>query len=244
MRFVDSHLHLDSPDMERVVSYAKGSGAVLLPCGVDERSSGALLRAAAAHRGVEPFVGVHPSEATKSGELGWLEGALSEAAGVGEIGLDPSYSPTGPGSDQLKAFTAQLEAAEKKGLPVQVHSRGAEAQSIDLLGVYRLKGVLMHWLEAENALDAVIERGWFVSFSPALVYSKKIQRVAKRCDLSLALTESDNPVPYAPLGGVRGTPLVPSVAFKLGELWGKPFQEALFLTAENAMRFLGRPSKG
>ena len=243
MRFVDSHLHLDSPGNERVVSYAEASGVVLLPCGIDERSSGAVLRAAAAHKGIEPFVGVHPSEA-KPGDLGWLEGALSEAAGVGEIGLDPSYSPAGPGSYQLKAFTAQLEAAEKKGLPVQVHSRGAEAQTIETLGSYRLKRVLMHWLEAENALDAVTGRGWFVSFSPALVYSKKIQRIAKRCDLSLALTESDNPVPYAPLGGVRGTPLIPSVAFKLGELWGKPFQEVLFLTGENAMRFLGRPSKG
>lgn len=189
-------------------------------------------------------MGVHPSEATKSGDLGWLGRALDGAAGVGEIGLDPSYSPTGPGSDQLKAFEAQLEAAERRGLPVQVHSRGAEAQSVEVLGSYRLKGVLMHWLEAEDALGSVMQRGWFVSFSPALIYSKRVQRVAKRCDPSLALTESDNPVPYAPLGGVGGTPLVPSVAFKLGELWGKPFQEALSLTSGNAMGFLGRLSKG
>lgn len=242
---VDSHLHLGPPDASEVVAFAERCGGVLFPCGVDERSSIAILKAAEAHRGVlRPFVGVHPSEAAKSEGLGWLGDALDQAAGTGEIGLDPSYSPTGEGTPQLRVFVAQVEASERRGLPVQVHSRGAERQVMEILQTYRPKSVLMHWLEKEELLPAVIDRGWFVSFSPAVLYSKKLQRIAKRCDPALALAESDSPVAYAPLGSVHGPSLIPSVAFRLGELWGMPFADALKATAENAMSFLGSSSKG
>ncbi|MCL4354991.1 MAG: TatD family hydrolase [Nitrososphaerota archaeon] len=244
MRFFDSHLHLDSPDSALAMANASSAGVVLLACGVDRETSEGVVAASAAHPGtVVPFVGLHPSEAEKCKDLAWVPGMLERSRGLGEVGLDPSYSPTAEGSAQLNAFRYQLQAAEGAEVPVQVHSRGAEAQVLEVLGSFRVGPLLMHWLEAEDALPAVIQRGYFVSFGPALLYSKKLQRMARRCDPAFTLVESDSPVAYGPLGGVHGPALVPSVAFRLAELWGVPPLDAISLTSGNALRYLGTTRK-
>ena len=240
MRFVDSHLHLDGKDADATVKFAISAGALLFGCGVDRGTSMALLKAADEAPGtVKAFVGVHPSEAEKAGDLGWLDGAVRRAAGLGEVGLDPTYSSVARGSAQMAVFQAQIDAAGAEGMPVQVHSRRAEAECLELLGESRVQRVLMHWLESEEAVPKAMEKGYYVSFGPAIVYSKKLQRVAARADPSLVLLESDSPVRYGPLGGVAGPALIPSVAFKLAEILGEPFQDTLDGCAENSLRFLG-----
>ena len=218
---------------------------LLVACGTDRETSQASLALGRLHPGwVRAFVGVHPSEATGGGGLGWVETALESAAGLGEVGLDPAYSPTDREGAQMRVFQAQLEVAGKLGKPVQVHSRGAEGAAMDVLGTFNLRPVLMHWLESEEALPAVLERGYFVSFGPAVLYSRKLQRMAKKAPTDQVLTETDSPVAYGPLRGARGPSLIPSVVFKLAELWGVSFEEAREAVVAGAMRFLGSSEKG
>lgn len=239
MLIVDSHLHLDGQDAGETVKFASSTGALLVACGIDERTSRELVRLAESSSGVvKAFVGVHPSEATKSGSLGWLLEAAREASGIGEIGLDPTYSPIGEGGPQMDTFGRQVEVADKLGKPVQVHSRKAEAKCLEILSGHKVRA-LMHWLESEEALPGVMDRGYYVSFGPALLFSKKLQRMAAKADPSLMLLESDSPVAYSHLGGVRGPMLIPSVAFKLAELRKERFAEALERCNQNAMSFLG-----
>jgi TatD DNase family protein len=216
---------------------------LLLTCGVDRKTSREALRIAKKYpRQVAAFVGVHPSEATKS-DTGWLRRALAEAAGLGEVGLDPAYSSTGPRGAQMKVILEELEMAQRAGKPVQLHSRGAEAAALDVLGGFELSGVLMHWLESEEALPSAVARGYYVSYGPALLYSKRLQRMAARSPTSQVLAETDSPVPYRPLGA-KGPSLVPSVVFKLAELWGMQFDEAREALLANSLRFLGLVEKG
>ncbi len=239
MRFVDSHLHLDAGE-ESVVSLAKSTQTLLFTCGIDRRSSNGALRLAEAQREtVRAFIGIHPSETLKARGLDWLPGALKRAAGMGEVGLDPRYSGTGPRSAQMKYLLSQLEAAQSASKPVQIHSRNAEQTCLDALGEFSLRAVLMHWLEDETALRAVQGRGYFVSFGPALIYSRKLQRMAARCDHETVLVETDSPVAFKPLGGVHGPSLLPSVVFRLAELWGSRFETVREKVTANALRFLG-----
>lgn len=241
--FIDSHLHLDGPDAPMTLRFAKSAKVRLAACGVDRRSSEVIIRAKEEFPDVVvPFVGVHPSEVGGEG-LGWLEAAAGPAAGIGEIGLDPTYSPVDEGSPQMAAFRAQLALAKRLGLPVQVHSRQAEMKCLEVLKEAGVSRVLMHWLESEAALPVATERGYFVSFGPALLYSKRLQRVAARADSSLVLLETDSPVSYAPLGGVFGPMLIPTVAFKLAELTGEGFSATLDRCNANSVRFFGA-SKG
>ena len=245
MRFVDSHLHLGGNGTAVQISLARATGTLLVTCGTDRGSSSVALRQAEEFPGnVKAFVGVHPSETAIETDLAWMEQAVPRADGVGEIGLDPRYSENGPGNPQLKAFLAQLEMARAADKPIQVHSRNAERECLDSLGGFTLRRVLMHWFQGEALVGEVADRGYFVSYGPALVYSKKLQRMARRTPRDRVLTETDSPVEFGPLGGCHGPCLVPSVVFKLSELWGEDFETTRAALAGNAMRFLGLPEKG
>ena len=244
MRFVDSHLHLYHPEAGNQIALAEATQTLLVSCSEDKETSSIVLRQAEAHPGtVRAFVGVHPSGVLKTKSLAWLEQDLRRASGVGEIGLDPKYSEKGPLSAQMRAFLAQLEMAQAARKPIQVHSRDAERECLDALGGFVLGTVLMHWFQCEELLQEVVEKGYFLSFGPSLIYSKKLQRMALRSPPSLVLTETDSPVPFGPLGGVHGPFLVPSVVFKLSELWGQRFEDTRVALTGNAMRFLRQSEK-
>ena len=244
MRFVDSHLHLTEEDLPALLPLSLSNQTFLVTCGTDRETSQEALRLAEMHPGrVAAFVGIHPSEAAKPGARGWLQNALARATGLGEVGLDPSYSPVSLDGPQMEVILAELELAEKMRKPVQVHSRGAETQVLEVLGGFELPAVLMHWLESEEALPRALERGYFVSYGPALLYSKRLQRMAMKSPPSQVLAETDFPVPYRPLGA-KGPSLVPSVVFRLAELWGVRFEEARAIVLANTVRYLRLPEKG
>jgi TatD DNase family protein len=141
-------------------------------------------------------------------------------------------------------FRKLLELAQDGGKPVQVHARGAERDCLDTISTFDLKSVLMHWFESEKRLSEVMAKGYLVSFGPSIIYSKKLQRMAVAANHDQVLVETDSPVSFAPLGRVSGPTLVPSVVFKIAELWGETFDEARALIARNSARFLGLPGKG
>lgn len=200
------------------------------------------LKLAKEHRGsVFCFLGVHPSEVSEKDPLGpgpSIVPFLPEADGIGEIGLDPKYSST---SLQMKAFQDLLLEAERLGKPVEVHSRGASKLCLDALGSFRLRSVLMHWFEDEEVLGRVTSAGYYVSVGPAILYSKKVRRVASSVPVERLLTESDGPVSFGPLSEAAGPGLIPSVLYCLSELQRSSYEEVGWRIEENSQRFLGRP---
>lgn len=241
MRFCDSHVHLsDYARPETLVDFAEWNKSALFSAGVGRSTSLRTLKLAESHPNVVfPFVGVHPSEAEREADLSWLGPSLKEAAGAGEMGLDPKYSEVGVNSAQMRAFKAQLESAERMSKPVQVHSRGAETESLDTLSAFRNSSVLMHWFEGEERLRTTRDRGYFISFGPALLYSKRLKRMAASYDRDKVLTETDGPVSYGPLEAAQGPCLIPSVLFELSRLWRTTFDEAREQVLSNAWRYLG-----
>ncbi len=239
----DVHVHLPAyADPKPVVEGARRTGIRLISVTVSPAEAASnLALGREAPSTVKSFIGVHPSEAdAMPGALEELSGLWEAADGVGEVGLDPKYSEVALGSSQMSLFEGQVEVAERLGKPLQVHSRGAEAACLDVLSGRSLKSLLMHWFESEELLGRVLSLPKsFVSFGPALLYSKKLQRCAKKCPPEVVLVESDGPVSFSALGGLEGPGLVPSVAFKLAELWGKSLEEAASQLSQNASSYLG-----
>ncbi len=246
LRFIDSHVHLsDYADPSQELRFAREANALLFAAGIGQASSLRCLSLAEAIPDlVRPFVGVHPSEAEKEGDLTWFVEALARAVGVGEIGLDPKYSAVGEGSAQLRVFRTQLSAAEKTGKPVQVHTRNVEGAALAELETFSLQKVLLHWFQGEDAMARAGDKGYYVSFGPALLISRKLQRMAGAWDREHILVESDGPVAFAGLGGVGGPWLVPSVVYKLGEVLGARFVDVGELVVGNSLRFLGAGDAG
>jgi len=246
LRFIDSHVHLgDYLDPREEVSFASASQGMLVTAGTGaEDSAKGLALSSEAPALIKAFVGVHPSEAERETDSGWLDGALSHAAGIGEIGLDPKYSEVSRSSEQMSLFNLQLGLAEKAGKPVQVHSRGAERECLDALGTFNLKRVLLHWFQGEETAAEANGRGYYISFGPALLTSKKLERMALAWNEERVLVESDGPVRFAALGGASGPRLVPSIVFKLAGSFGRSFEETSNHIVKNSLEFLSQPDPG
>jgi TatD DNase family protein len=245
MKFVDSHMHLtEYPQPEQILAYASASETLLFTASVDEATSHDTLALGRKYsETVRPFVGVHPSEARKGPKTDWLVEAIGLASGVGEIGLDPTYSEISESGPQAEVFTAQLELSEAAEKPVQVHTRRAEGMCIQKLQSYNLGSVLLHWFEGEELASRAASCGYYISFGPALLYSKKLRRIAAGYPTDLILSESDGPVAFAALGGPDGPPLVPSVIFRMAQLKKKGYPEMAEIVLRNGLTYLGEGRK-
>ncbi len=245
--YYDCHLHLsECSDVESILNFARSEPFELFSVSVGvEGSRWNLELGRRQPEKVRAFVGIHPSEASRDQPLEELERLSRDADGIGEVGLDPKYSSVEEGSPQVRLFTEQLGLAERLGKPVQVHSREAEMACLDKLNSFHPPSVLLHWFEGEELASQAAGRGYYVSFGPALLYSKKLARIAKEYPGDLVLTESDAPVAYRALGElVAGPYLIPSVVFCLAKLKGVDFEEMETSLSENSRRYMKGSGKG
>lgn len=231
-RFVDIHNHLTALGSKDEIK-AKELKIAIVSVSIDKETSFSAIES----KTTVPFVGVHPSKASYVNDLSWLEKISEKASGIGEIGLDEGYDNF---EKQREIFEKHLEIAEKKHLPVQIHSRNSEKLCIDILKRYSIKRVLMHWFSSEKNINEVVSSGYFVSFSPALIYSKKLSRIAEKVSNDLILTESDFPTTYAPLSGSSNYPLIPSIIFRLSRIKNLTFDEMREKVLKNSTVFLSK----
>jgi TatD DNase family protein len=90
-----------------------------------------------------------------------------------------------------------LGVAEKRRLPVVVHSRLAVDELLDELTRFNPPRVLLHWYDGPpEKLELIKDLGYLISIGPALLYSKRIAEIARKADLGIVLSETDGPVPH------------------------------------------------
>lgn len=117
---------------------------------------------------------------------------------IGEIGLDAKYTQDQEKRDRQKeVFQFFLGVAEKRRLPIVVHSRLAVDEVLDELSRFNPPKVLLHWYDGPaEKLELIKELGYLISIGPALLYSKRIAEIARKADLGMVLSETDGPVPH------------------------------------------------
>ncbi len=254
--FVDSHAHIDGPefdgDREQVIERARVAGvSTILNIGTGDPHSGALERAvdlAETHSDVYTAIGIHPHDARLFDDEAEklvlrLITQSSRVVAWGEIGLDFHYDNS-PREVQIKVFKRQLQLAGDANLPVIIHTREAEAETIDILKSQSASAGrtgIMHcfsgssWL-AQQALDL----GFYISLSGIVTFKKadELRATAKQVPLDMLLIETDcpflAPVPYR---GKRNEPAyVVEVARCLADLHGVSVDEIGRVTAANFAR--------
>jgi TatD DNase family protein len=254
--FVDSHAHLDGPefdaDREAVVQRARDAGvATILNVGTGDPHSGALERAidlAEKHTDIYASVGVHPHDArlfdaAAEERLASLARQSGRVIAWGEIGLDFHYDNS-PREVQMSAFRRQLRLARDARLPVIIHTREAEAETIEILSSeWSGAGIpgIMHCFSGSLGLaQQAIELGFLISFSGIVTFKKAndLRTIAAQVPLEQLLIETDCPfLAPVPFRGKRNEPaFVVEVARCLAELRGLRVDEIARLTAGNFAR--------
>lgn len=255
--FVDSHAHIDGPefdaDREEVIQRAHAAGVTaILNVGTGDPHGGAFkiaIELGKSHQSIYTAIGTHPHDArlyddeaeekTRS-----LINAGERVVAWGEIGLDFHYDNS-PRDVQVEVFKRQLHAARDLNLPVIIHTREAETETIDILkseynGADR-RGVFHCFSGSEELAKRALEIGFMISFSGIVTFKKadELRNVARRVPLDRLLIETDcpylTPVPHR---GKRNEPAyVVEVARCLAELRGLEIEELAHVTTENFMRF-------
>ncbi len=254
---IDSHAHLDDlrydTDRDNVLQRAEAAGIdAIVTIGCDLPTSQAAVALAQAHPTLFATIGVHPHEA-KEIEEGWYDSfrllaRQPKVVAYGEIGLDYHYDHS-PREIQRERFREQIHLARELDLPLIIHTREAQEDTVKILREEGAAGVggVFHcfsgdaWL-AKDALDL----GFYLSFSGVLTFKNAamLRDIAKTVPLDRLMVETDSPyltpVPYR---GKRNEPAyVQYVVETLAEVRGNGSVESIArATVENTKRIFRIP---
>ena len=246
---IDSHCHLNYKglieDQQNVLERARGAGVdLMLNIATRESEWDDVLRTAEREADVWATVGIHPHEADEHAHIDTAKlvarAAHPRVVGIGETGLDYYYDH----SDRLRqqnSFRAHIAAARETGLPLIVHTRDAEEDTLAILRDEMGKGAypgVIHCFTASGAFaDAALDLGLHISISGIVTFknARDLQETAARLPLDRLLVETDSPF-LAPVPH-RGRPCEPAyvadTARFLAGLRGESIEQLAEATSAN-----------
>lgn len=250
---VDSHCHLDFPDLSRdldgVLARMREAGVGQALCiSVNLEHWGRVRDLANAHANLHATVGVHPDE--QGGEEPTVERLLALAAtprvvAIGETGLD-YYRQTGDTAWQRERFRVHIQAARRAAKPLVVHTREAARDTIDILraeGAAEVGGVMHCFTESSEVAAAAMDMGFYISFSGIVTFKSAgaLREVVRAVPLERLLVETDAPyLAPVPFRGQRNEPAyVRYVAAQVAAIKGVALEEVEEVTARNFSRLFG-----
>jgi TatD DNase family protein len=256
---VDSHCHLDfsefAPELDAVVARAKGAGVdACVSIGTTLEKFLRVREIAERFADVWCSVGIHPHEAEKeplTDAVPLLERARHrKVVGIGETGLDFYYNHS-PRAPQLANFRSHIAAARELGLPLIVHTRDAEDDTIAILREEMGKGAfsgLIHCFTGTKKLaDAALDLGFCISVSGIVTFKKseELRSVLKDVPLDRLLVETDAPyLAPMPHRGKRNEPaFVVNTAAALAVLKGVGADELARATTDNFFRLFSKATR-
>ena len=250
----DSHCHLTDEkfagEVTQVIERARANGVLrLVTISSDPDDTERALKIARAHENVWVTAGIHPHAVANYGKDAISQVAdlaeNDEVVAIGETGLDYYYD-NAPRGMQRQALRRHVELAADLALPLVIHSRDADHDTIALIREVEgeVFGVL-HCFDGDvDLLDAAIQAGWMVSFSGLITFKNYDKEgLVRAVPPDQLLIETDSPyLAPAPNRGKRNEPaFVRSVAEELARLRGETFAQVAESTYHNASRFYGLP---
>ncbi len=269
--YVDTHAHLFAPefkdDLEGVMARARDAGVdfIIVP-GTDLETSRQAIALAERFPAVRACVGVHPHEAASADDvcLAEIEELSRHPAvvGIGEIGLDYHYTPPG---NQRSVFAKQIEIAARRDLPIVIHCRDAETDTLDIISdkVSSLtgwrsrltrphdrypppKGVFHCFPGDASMARTVINWGFFISIPGPVTFGDKpkpnlMARVVSEISAEHILLETDSPyLSPAPKRGKRNEPsAIPIIAQKIADLQNLSLDDIARTSSFGALSLFG-----
>lgn len=251
--FVDSHCHIDFPDLaaqgEAVFDAMAAANVTHALCvGVSIERLPGVLALAQSRPNIYASIGVHPEHT--DGEDPSLERLLELATAdkvvaIGETGLDYYWHKDKP-EWQRQRFRTHIQAARACGKPLIVHTRDSAADTLRLLreeGADSIGGVMHCFTESWEIAQDALALGFYISLSGIVTFKNAtlVKEVAQRVPLDRLLIETDAPylapTPYR--GKLNQPAYVKHVAEEIARLRDVPVEEIGRATGDNFFRLFG-----
>lgn len=246
---VDSHCHLNYKDFEAdlpdVIARAQTAGVgTLLTINTRLSEAPALHHLADTYPFIYCSVGVHPHDAAEyvyEGVMADLQtlAAHPKVVGLGETGLDYYYNNS-PAEAQQQSFRNHIQLSGALDLPLIIHTRDADTDTIALLDEQKssaVRGVFHCFSGSEALAREALERGFYLSFSGIITFKKAdlLRDVVRFVPLDRILVETDAPflAPVPHRGGRNEPAYTRVVAEHLAQIKGMSFEEVAAVTTRN-----------
>ena len=248
---IDSHCHLDYEplisDINKIILNAKKNNVTnLLTIGTSLESSKRVLEIVEKYENIYGAIGIHPNSTTNNlsdlNELVDIKKKSKKIIAFGETGLDYFYKRSEK-NDQIQSFEKHIEFAISEKVPVIIHTRDADEDTISIIKKYYTKtNFLIHCFTgsldfAKNLLDLEC----LISFSGIITFKKStdLRNVVKYVPMEKMLIETDSPyLSPDPFRGKSNEPAnVKIVAENVALIKKISFEEVANLTTSNFNKF-------
>ena len=247
--FIDTHCHLDKLESnpEETVEEAKQEGVkTMVTISVDEESFDFVSKAVKQFKDVYGTVGIHPHDASEfSPKLGKsiqkMASEQDKLIAIGETGLDYHYMNSSS-EDQQFAFRKQLQIAVEVNLPVVLHSREAEADTINILKEIPVPalGVAHSFTSSLMMAKTLLDMGWYLGINGIVTFknAEDLREIVRWIPMDRLLLETDSPfLAPIPFRGKPNKPAhIPIIASFVAELRNITIEHLAEKTSENAQR--------
>ena len=138
-------------------------------------------------------------------------------------------------------FKDKVFRLAKRLLVSKEEAEDATQEVLDIVNSYDLPCIILHWFSGtEQQLKKIFDSDVLVSFGPALVYSKSLQKLAKISNPQRTIVETDGPVPFSACyeGKIADPSFIPSIIFKLSSLWNMKFDDVTKQMLDNLKPYI------
>ena len=264
----DSHSHLNDEkfdeDREEIIKEIYKSGVKeFVTAGYDLESSRKAIEMANKYDFMYATAGISPNDIPQTEEELWEQlkklkkiiennqeisenktsviGNNKKIVAIGEIGLDYHWNEDNK-ELQKKAFIKQIEIANEFDLPIQIHTRDAVMDTLEILKNNKVNntGVFHCCPQNRELIKQGLKLGFYISFAGPITFksSKNASEMIELVPNDRILIETDSPyLAPEPVRGTRNTPInVKYVAQKIAEVKNLSQEEVEKITKENAER--------
>ncbi|OAB45641.1 TatD family hydrolase [Paenibacillus antarcticus] len=256
---IDSHIHLDSYTEQHPLhleSLCNDNVTGVIAVSMDLASSKRNLEISKIHPTiVHPAFGFHPEQPLPSLQetaqlFSWMENHLQDMVAVGEVGL-PYYAHCEakehghpfdllPHIDLLEKFISFAAIHNK---PIVLHAVYEDADIVcNLLEHYNVTRAHFHWFKgSRDTIKRMANNGYYISFTPDLVYEAEIQELARLYPIHQIMVETDGPWPFeGPFSGQMTHPrMIADVIHAWSQIHNMNVVEAREMIYSNTKLFYG-----
>ena len=249
----DTHAHYDdkqfAEDRDQILSSMQEQGVgTIVDASATVDSWERVLELTRRYPFVYGMIGVHPDEVgdLNKENFAWMEQLLHEEkiVAVGEIGLD-YYWDKEQHEIQKEWFIRQLQLARKLNMPVNIHSREAAQDTMEIMKEYAtdMKAIIHCYSYSKEMAEEYVKMGYLLGIGGVVTFknAKKLKEVVKAVPLSHIVLETDCPylAPEPNRGKRNASSNLIYVAQTIAELKGTTTEEVIAVTEENARKFYG-----
>lgn len=169
---------------------------------------------------------------------------------IGETGLDYYYLKSSR-EEQLRVFEEHLQVASDFKLPLVIHTRDADEDTIEILKKFSKhlphKGVLHSFTSGQKLAEYALSEGFYLGFNGIITFknAQNVRDILALTPMNRILLETDAPFltpdPYR--GNENAPHYLPFIAAKIAEVKNHSLEEVLPIIFENTLRLFSKLPK-